>query len=232
MAETKSNKRPSEEEPEKIAKISKSELVLKEVGINKSPIMVSLKAIDGNIDISSITLNALSNIREAKEVEMKYPLSTVIIVVDWMYSSMPLQCQFLPTTLLIQLLKFAEEYGITRLTEDIYNYYQNVFSTEISDASLINTILKDDSQPTLYNMAITRVVNYRRSIYMTKCCSATYISPDCCAHMFTKCRNPTGKCCKHQPKSVDAKGKLYLDMVKDVPHKVLIDIDNYDMANL
>lgn len=139
-------------------------------------VAINLKAIGGNIKISKVVLTAISDVFrpllesiEGTSLEIAYPIKIISIIVEWMHTSAPLQCDIMPVQEIFHIMQFASEYEIHDLTGEITSFFRSKLNASEINFALIKDVLNSYQHDTvgreIYEMAINDAFRVRVQLY-------------------------------------------------------------------
>lgn len=202
----------------------------------------TIETMDGKVEVSKIVLMAMSRVfnqlPEAKsDIKLDFQSSTVNIVLDWMHNSQPFQCVSYSIKEIFQVLRFATQYEIKNLENEINDYYLKTVPVKSYWAiarSILDTYEHDGIGKNIYDYAINTVIALR--IFISKipnlCCGTPITKIGCCDGKTQPCPRDSEFCCKHRsPEDLAKKksdmikhGEWYATIFKDLPIRVHNDI--------
>lgn len=176
--------------------------------------VVSLKCLDGYIDVlKSILMASGEAFPDSKEIEIKYPAATVQKVVDWMHAT-PLEYKCVSAEETFDILRFAEDYKIKDLINDISRDISNILDCSTISYNFIKQVLTiykhDGVGKDIYNKAIKDFIWMRDELY---------------TNTHRECQTSCGKDCESYRKV----GPNYLSITKAISQQVQIDIAEYEI---
>lgn len=178
--------------------------------------VVTLKTIGGDIKILKTILVETSYpfheaLLESKsnELEMKYSLTTVQTVVDWMHSASELPFNKITMQEIFNILRFANQYGINTLIDEIINHFGSR-ELEYNEISQVFAYYKHDGiGKDLYTDAINEFISMRRAVYISEHGGCNGCHSDACVDH----RNMLG---------------YYKSIIKNASHQIHADITEYE----
>lgn len=184
--------------------------------------IVTLKAIDGQVEIFKILLTHESKVFQAtfeetkgNEIDLQFPMSVVQPVFDWLHDEKSLNLDNIQMSNIFDILVFAHQYDMAKLIGEIEQFFQNMVKYhEYSTAGKVLMVFKQAKVgEKIYKSAIKTLIMLRQKMYDY---AGEY------EHMRdgTVKRNVQGTYKQHS--------SIYFDIMKTLPPQVHIDIAEYE----